>query len=134
MTPFPLADRLLNALDHRRLTLLRDKQDVPAELDELLEVADIVPPAAIPPDRVTMYSQILVESSDASKPHKLVLCYPSDSDPAAGFVSVLSPLGAALLGQRLGETGNWRAPDGTLKSLRVAAILFQPEASGDYTL
>ncbi|MDO9242485.1 MAG: GreA/GreB family elongation factor [Rhodocyclaceae bacterium] len=137
MSMITLADRLLNELDHRRLTLLRGKQteqDIPAEFDELLEAADIVPPTDVPPDRVTMYSQILVEEPEFVAPRKLVVCYPADSDPAAGFISVLSPLGAALLGQRAGDTANWHGPDGTHKHLRIASILFQPEASGDYTL
>jgi regulator of nucleoside diphosphate kinase len=132
-----MADRLLNELDRRRLTLLRARhpeQDIPPELDELIDAADAAQPAAIPPDRITMYSQFLVEESGDGARRKLVLCYPADSEPAAGFISVLSPLGAALLGQRVGDTAHWRAPDGTKKSLRVAAILFQPEASGDYTL
>lgn len=132
-----LADRLLNELDHRRLTLLRDKHsggDIPTELDELIEAADTAPPAAMPADRVTLHSRILVEEVSGAGRRELVLCYPPDSDPAAGYVSVLSPLGAALLGRRAGDTVVWRTPDGALKSLRIAAIPFQPEASGDYTL
>lgn len=132
-----LADRLLNELDHRRLTLLRDNHpdaDIPEEMEELLQSADAVPPAAIPPDRVTMYSQILVKMDGEAAPRKLVVCYPQDSEPAAGFLSVLSPLGAALLGQQVGGMVHWNGPDGTRKSLYIAEILFQPEASGDYTL
>jgi regulator of nucleoside diphosphate kinase len=132
-----LADRLLNELDHRRLTLLRDKHpdtDIPEEIDALLESADAVPPAAIPPDRVTMYSQILVEMDGEAAPRKLVVCYPPDSEPAAGFLSVLSPLGAALLGRQVGSMVHWHGPNGSRNSLNIAEMLFQPEASGDYTL
>ncbi len=136
--PHPVqAERLLNELDHRRLTLLRERhppQDIPEEIDELLEGADTLPPAAMPPDVVTLQTRLLVEEAAGAERRELVLCYPPDSDPAAGHVSVLSPLGAALLGQRAGATVCWPAPDGTDKSLRIAAILFQPEASGDYTL
>lgn len=130
------AERLLNELDHRRLALLRGKsahQDIPEEIDELLEGADTLPPSAMPPDVITMHSQILVEDEDGTNSRKLVLCYPPDSDPTAGRLSVLSPLGAALLGQRKGALVRWDAPDGTRKSLRIAAIPFQPEANGDYT-
>lgn len=136
MPPTPQAERLLNELDHRRLTLLRDKyahRDIPEEIDELLEGADTLPPAAMPPDVITMYSQILVEEGSGTDSRRLVLCYPPDADPAAGRLSVLSPLGAALLGQRKGATVRWDAPDGKDKSLRVLDIQFQPEASGDYT-
>jgi len=137
MSMTPMADRVLNELDRRRLTLLRARhpeRDIPPELDELIDAADTAPPAAVPPDRLTMYSQFLVEDVDSGARNTLVLCYPADSEPAAGYISVLSPLGAALLGQRVGDMARWRAPDGTRKSLRVAALLFQPEASGDYTL
>jgi regulator of nucleoside diphosphate kinase len=130
-------DRLLNELDHRRITLLREKHpqhDIPPELDELIDTADTVSPAAMPPDRVTMYSQFLVEEIDGTGQHKLVVCYPPDSEPTAGYISVLSPLGAALLGWRCGETVSWTAPGGAQKSLRIVTILFQPEASGDYIL
>lgn len=137
MSPISQADRLLNELDHRRLTLLRNKQttqDTPTEINELLEAADTVPPVAVPPDLVTMCSQILVEAAEDAAQYKLTLCYPGDSDPAAGFVSVLSPLGTALLGQRAGDTATWHGPDGTQKHLRVLSLLFQPEANGDYTM
>lgn len=135
--PHPIqAERLLNELDHRRLTLLRERHppaDIPEEIDTLLEAAETLPPAAMPPDVVTLRSRIRVEEPSGAGQRELVLCYPPDSDPAAGYVSVLSPLGAALLGQRAGATVYWQTPDGADKALRVAAILFQPEASGEYT-
>ena len=48
-------------------------------------------------------------------------------------ISVLSPVGAALLGLRVGDTARWTGPGGQRGSARVSALLFQPEASGDYT-
>ena len=64
---------------------------------------------------------------------KLTLCYPQDAEPQFGFVSVLSPIGLGLLGQQVGATVGWESPDGTERMAEVDAILFQPEASGDYT-
>ena len=64
---------------------------------------------------------------------KLTLCYPSDAEPAAGFVSVFSPIGSSLLGLRVGAVARWRTPIGTDEAAGVLAILFQPEATGDYT-
>jgi len=61
------------------------------------------------------------------------LCYPKDADAGLGFISVLSPVGSALLGRRVGDAARWQLPQGGARSARVAAILFQPEASGDYT-
>jgi regulator of nucleoside diphosphate kinase len=62
----------------------------------------------------------------------VTVCYPFDAEPERGFVSVLSPIGAALVGMRVGEVCRW-CVNGQERSAQVAAILFQPEASGDYT-
>ena len=47
---------------------------------------------------------------------------------------MLSPVGRALLGLRVGETTQWSTPDGRSHAAEIVALLFQPEASGDYTL
>jgi regulator of nucleoside diphosphate kinase len=57
--------------------------------------------------------------------------YPKDADAAHGKVSVLAPIGSALLGMRPGQTISWEVPTGT-KRIRVVEITYQPEASGDY--
>jgi regulator of nucleoside diphosphate kinase len=59
------------------------------------------------------------------------LCYPADADASAGFVSVLSPVGWSLLGQRVGATVRWPIPSGGELSAKILGILFQPESSGD---
>jgi regulator of nucleoside diphosphate kinase len=64
----------------------------------------------------------------------LTICYPDDAEPQAGFVSVLSPVGCSLLGLRVGDVAHWHPPHGADGAARVLAVLFQPEASGDYTL
>ena len=63
----------------------------------------------------------------------MTLCYPADTDPARGFISVLAPLGASLLGLREGDVAGWTSPLGEERQTRIVEILFQPEASGDYT-
>lgn len=106
---------------------------MPAELADCLELADLVSSRDMHPDRVSMYSQVEIEDSKSSVRQKLVLCYPADAEPAQGFISVLSPVGASLLGLRLGSTASWKTPNGEECRATVTAILFQPEASGDYT-
>ncbi|MCW5578390.1 MAG: GreA/GreB family elongation factor, partial [Dokdonella sp.] len=64
--------------------------------------------------------------------HVLTLCYPAEDDAAKGRVSVLAPVGAALLGLTLGQTIDWTTPDGHRLRLRVTAITFQPEAAGQF--
>lgn len=131
-----LSDRLLTELDHARLSTLarRLPADVPPTLQDLLDDADLVPSQQVPAQVVTMYSQVRVREHASGACRTLVVCYPPDADAAAGFVSALSPAGASLLGLRPGDTACWTAPDGGLQKMDVLAILFQPEASGDYTL
>jgi regulator of nucleoside diphosphate kinase len=123
----------LTELDHVRLEALlrRGRDDSP--LAELLEAADLVASRDIDPDVVTMYSRVLVAEEPGGATRTLTPVYPSDARPEAGEVSALSPIGAALLGRSAGERLSWRAPDGAVRSARIVAILFQPEASGDYT-
>ncbi|MBW7926327.1 MAG: GreA/GreB family elongation factor [Burkholderiaceae bacterium] len=73
-----------------------------------------------------------VEDLASGARHTLVVCYPADAEPAKGYISVLSPVGLALLGLPVGAVARWQAPSGDEKAAKVAAILFQPEASGDY--
>lgn len=136
MTAPHLDSRILTELDHRRIHLLRASKDLRQAdpLGELLDAAEVLESRAVPTDVVTMYSQASVEQSDTGALRKLVVCYPEDADPSAGFVSVLSPAGTALLGRRRGDSVQWSTPNGATERIRIVEILFQPEASGDYTL
>lgn len=129
-------DRILTELDHARLArcLRRNELSADPDLPEVLAGAHVVPGREVPTNVVTMYTSVLVQEHPAAAPRKLTLCYPEDAEPAQGFVSVLSPVGSALLGLRVGATAHWRLPDGRSAQARVVEILFQPEASGDYTL
>lgn len=121
-------ERQLTELDFVRLSSLYGRP-----LPEELGAAHLVPSREIAPDIVTMYSQVELAFIDSGQRQTLTLSYPRDADPALGFVSVLSPIGVALLGLRVGDMAHWRLPHGEERCAEVAAILFQPEASGDYT-
>lgn len=128
------ADRTLTELDHVRLAALlrRGRQAATRPLTELLDNADLVPSREIDADIVTMYSQVELIDEATGTPRKLVLCYPADADAETGAVSALSPVGAALLGARVGDVVAWNTPDGREHRARVVALHYQPEASGDY--
>jgi regulator of nucleoside diphosphate kinase len=128
MYPNASGERQLTELDFARLSTLYGRP-----LPEELGAAHLVPSRQIAPDIVTMYSQVELAFIDAGQRQTLTLCYPRDAEPALGFVSVLSPIGTALLGLRVGDMARWRLPHGEERCAEVAAILFQPEASGDYT-
>ncbi|HOM11921.1 MAG TPA: GreA/GreB family elongation factor [Rubrivivax sp.] len=133
-------ERTLTELDHVRLcSLLRRgprgtgssaQREV---LEPLLDACAIVPSRQVPPDVVTMYSQLELRDLDSGRAQTLTLCYPADAAPAAGRVSVLSPVGASLLGLTVGSVARWCTPAGEERQAEVAAIGFQPEAAGDYS-
>ena len=125
-------ERLLTELDFTRLNNLRGGQ-LPPELADTLDSLDLVPSRDVPADVVTMYSQLILEDLASGKRQKLTLCYPADAEPHLGFISVLSPVGASLLGQRVGAVARWYTPNGDACGAHIAELLFQPEASGDYT-
>jgi regulator of nucleoside diphosphate kinase len=134
-------ERTLTELDHVRiLNLVRRDARGDGSLangpviEDLLDASAIVPSRQVSPDVVTMYSQVLLQDLQSSQRSTLTLCYPADAEPAAGFVSVLSPVGSALLGLRVGSVARWATPAGDQKAAEIVAILFQPEASGDYTI
>ena len=133
-------NRTITDLDHVRIfnMLRRQSADAAAaaqaeELSDLIDAAEVVRPQEIAGDIVTMYSRLRVSDADGGHERSLTLCYPADADVAQGMISVLSPLGTALLGLRVGELARWRGIDGKPAELRLLAIEYQPEASGDYT-
>ena len=121
----------LTKLDHGRLLKLNGGHP-PDALTDVLDSAELIDSAQVRPDVVTLYSQVLVTQDDGEQ-HKLTLCYPDDAEPNAGFISVLSPVGLALLGRRVGAQVSWTMPSGKQRLLTIDAMLFQPEVSGDHT-
>lgn len=126
-------DRTITELDFARLTKLRHG-NLPPELADLLAVADIVRSREVAADVITMYSQVELVDVHTRRRQKLTVCYPGHAEPAAGFISVLSPVGISLLGLKTGSVAEWQTPSGERGAAEVAAVLSQPEASGDYTI
>lgn len=134
-------DRTLTELDHVRLKSLLQRQrqggaspEAIEAIDAMLDEASIVPSRQVSPDVVTMYSQVVVLDPATGQRSTLAVCYPADAEPEKGFVSALSPVGWSLLGLRVGEVARWATPAGEEKSAEIVAVLFQPEASGDFTM
>lgn len=127
--------RTLTELDHARLSrlLARSAEARHADLADALDQSNLVPAVEVAQDVVTMYTRVRVDDLTGGGSHVYTLCYPSDAEPAEGFVSVLSPVGSALLGARVAERVHVTRPDGSHAELMLREILFQPEATGDYT-
>lgn len=130
MNTLSRVERTLTELDHARLRrLVGEHHD---EMEELLDGSDVVESREIASDVVTMNSQVLLADSTTGEQYNLTLCYPQDAEPAAGFVSVLSPVGGSLLGERIGASVQWKTPGGQGGQAQIVGLLFQPESSGDF--
>ena len=134
-TPPPIT---VSSLDLARLERLLDMpafrdQETAQRLSDELVRAHVVTPAQIPANVVTMNSTVTCVEEIGGKEHHITLAYPQDADAAQGRVSVLAPIGAALLGLSIGQSIDWHAPDGRPLRVRVASISYQPEAAGDLT-
>jgi regulator of nucleoside diphosphate kinase len=103
------------------------------QLDGELARARFVPANEVDPDVVTMNSRVEVRDLDDDELSEFELAYHRDADGCNGRVSVLAPLGMALLGTRVGDLVEWPVPAG-LRRLKVEQILYQPEAAGDFDL
>ncbi len=124
--------RLSELFAGTRLWSKKDREYL-INLGEELEQANVVPSQYIPADVVTMNSQVRIRDLDAGKEMLLTLVFPASADYGQGKVSILTPMGTALLGYQAGDTIEWQAHAG-LRRLRVEQVLYQPEAAGDYHL
>lgn len=130
-----LPDLIVSAHDARRLEALVASRvalgdDIAEALEAELLRADVREPADVPPDVVTMNSTLRCVDETTGAERVLQLVYPEQADAAQGRVSVLAPVGAALLGLRAGQGIDWPLPGGRSTRLRVDEVLRQPEAEG----
>lgn len=111
-----------------------DDRDRPylAVLTAELARAVVVGQEEIPPDVVTMNSRVRLR--DGRRTWIMTLVFPENADPEEGCISVLAPLGAAILGCRVGQSVKFRVPGGEERSCDILSVLYQPEAAGDLHL
>jgi len=103
------------------------------ELEDELDTGKIVKSKDIPNDVITMNSKVRLRDVDTQKEMVYWLVFPDDADPDQDKISILAPIGTALLGYKVGDIIEWKVPAGIVK-LKVEEILYQPEAAGDYHL
>lgn len=111
--------------DHGR----KDLQDLQEELDR----ARIVPSKKVPSTVVTMNSRVLLRDVDTSEEMTYTLVFPMEADIDSGAISVLAPVGTAILGYSEGDVVEWPVPSGR-RRISIERVLYQPEAAGDYHL
>jgi len=122
--------RLRNLLEGTRQWNTRDRTHVD-HLESELDRAQVVPPINVPPDVVTMNSEIAVRDMDSNEELTFAVVFPSDADVNRQKISILAPIGTAVLGYRAGDTIEWNVP-GRRRRLRIERVLFQPEAAGQF--
>ena len=96
--------------------------------------ADIVPATDVGADVVTVNSTVSFRDELTDSVHRVTVVYPHDMSVGRRRISVLSPVGSALLGQRVGQVVHAALPDGTTRQLRVLELHYQPEAAGHFTV
>lgn len=128
-------------IDHERLTcLINSMRHISAKdqvcLDRLrreLDRARIISSKRVKPDVVTMNSTVKLRDLDNGELYEYQLVYPQDADAEDNKLSVLAPVGTALLGFRVGDSVQWQVPAG-IRRFQIEEIVYQPEAAGDYAL
>lgn len=119
--------------DHDRLSSMlaghASGRDDLKRLEDELDRADIVDVEELPPDVITMHSVVRLRDLDSGDCKTYRLVYPSEAGRDETALSVLAPIGTALLGYRGGDTIEWTVPRGT-RRLKVLDVLYQPEAAG----
>lgn len=120
-------ERLQALLDSLPASAFPGKADLQAELDR----ADVVEPKDVPPSVVTMNSRVRFAIEPSGEEFCLTLVYPKDTNGEGDRVSVLAPVGSALLGLATGDRIEWPRPGGGLMQVRIVEILYQPERAGE---
>lgn len=127
---------VLSRLDCERLEALLEQpahagHAFDALRDELAR-AEVREPKDMPADAITMNSTARFRDEATGQEREITLVYPRDADGSTERVSILAPVGSALLGLRAGQAIDWPLPGGHSTRLRVLEIRYQPEASGEY--
>jgi regulator of nucleoside diphosphate kinase len=136
-----MAKLILNKLDYLRIKkAIESAREVKsinaAESESLireLDSAKIVEPEEVPFDVVTMNSIVKISFLNTNKQIQFQMVYPKDADFKKNKISIFSPIATALIGYKVGDEVEWIVPAGLTK-IRIDEILYQPEASGDFTL
>ncbi|TXL75932.1 nucleoside diphosphate kinase regulator [Vineibacter terrae] len=128
----------LTADNHERLSRLADAaaDGMSAEADFLAREVDravVVDPERIAPQIVTMNSRCVFRDDSNGFDRTVTLVYPEDEDAAAGRISVLTPIGSALIGLAEGQSMSWRTRSGERRVLTLLRVAFQPEAEAHET-
>jgi regulator of nucleoside diphosphate kinase len=130
-------DIVITDADRRRLGTLIERAATDGlggrryldDLEHELDRAHVVDPREVPRDVITMNSTVRLRDLDTDEIETYTLVYPRDVDIDENRISVLAPIGTAMIGYRVGDVIEWLVPDGVAR-LRVEEVVYQPEFAG----
>ncbi|MBS0556811.1 MAG: nucleoside diphosphate kinase regulator [Proteobacteria bacterium] len=122
------AERLEKLIDSLSDSAFPGKKDLEAELAR----AQIVAPKDVPPTVVTMNSTVRFGVESSHEEFRLTLVYPKDIDTSGEKISILAPVGSALLGLSQGDEIEWPKPGGGVLRVRIKEVVYQPERAGEH--
>jgi regulator of nucleoside diphosphate kinase len=128
---------ILSSRDFDKLEALLDslpRTSSPHKTALLNEIsrAEIMEPHEIPPSIVTMNSTVEFSMEGSAQDFRLTLVYPKEVENNPDCISILAPVGSALLGLAIGDSIEWPKPGGGMIKVRIKNILYQPERAGDF--
>jgi regulator of nucleoside diphosphate kinase len=133
----------VSKMDLERLTRLieitRERDDNSGKLEYLdrleeeLDRADVVDPKDVPSDVITMRSKVRLKDLSTGEEMVYSLVFPTEANLDEGKISVLAPIGTAMLGYSRGDVIEWEVPSG-VRRLKVEQVIYQPESAGDSNL
>lgn len=126
----------LSSLDLERLerligSLKGDAARQAAGLQAELDRAEVVDPKDVPATLVTMNSRVRFSLEGSHEQFTQTLVYPKDADGSADRISVLAPVGSALLGLSVGDAIDWPRPGGGVSKVTIEEVVYQPEREGE---
>jgi regulator of nucleoside diphosphate kinase len=125
----------MSRLDYDRIEALIESANErgidTSALEAEITRADVVEPTQMPGDVISMNSTARFLDENSGEERELTLVYPRDATGEPGRVSILAPVGSALLGLRVGQSIEWPMSGNRHISLRVLSIKYQPEAAGE---
>ena len=130
-------DIIISELDYSRIdNLLRTTAGIATNIKSALltelERAELVAPEQIPANVVTMNSQVKFSVISTGVTFTLKLVYPKDMDDSGNTISILAPVGSAMLGLKEGDEIDWQDGQGGMLQVRIETIEYQPERAGEY--
>jgi len=120
------ADRLYNLIDSVPSNVTGIK-----ELEAELDRANIVEPNEVPETIITMNSTVDFIVEATNEEFVLTLVYPKDIDQSGEKISILAPVGSALLGLSQGDRIEWPRPGGGMITVLIKEVTYQPERAGE---